>query len=356
MTLLRWFPIVSTMLWLVTPAIGTKANPANLILQPSFLKMSRGTGEAQARISSMNATSWSQGFTSTEVGIYSHSTAPASLPATPVAELIVQRPSSTTNACPPPILSRLTRHKVAAGETLQSIASRYNLIPETLTNLNSALRQGSMPVGREILIPPFNGIRVQAARGSSWQEIAQAYGVRADILYEINGCQRQPRQVFIPGVNWTASGRPAAETYTGFAGYPLPSVAPIALSYGWHRNSSSGQAKFHSGIDLLANPGTPVLAVDTGTVAFAAQQDNYGNLVVINHQGGRQTRYAHLEQLRVRRGQQVNRGDTLGTVGSTGRPDTDKPHLHFEVRYSSPQGWVAQDPEPNLKVRPSARR
>ncbi|MDP8934673.1 MAG: M23 family metallopeptidase, partial [Cyanobacteriota bacterium] len=99
-----------------------------------------------------------------------------------------------------------------------------------------------------------------------------------------------------------------------------------------------------------------VLAVDSGTVAFAGEQDSYGNLVVINHSGGRQTRYAHLSRLSVVTGQQVKTGDKLGMVGATGRPDTDKPHLHFEVRYYSPQGWVAQDPEPNLKARPTAQR
>jgi murein DD-endopeptidase MepM/ murein hydrolase activator NlpD len=248
----------------------------------------------------------------------------------------------------------LTRHKVTAGETLESIANQYNLIPATLIGLNPGLRGGSIAVGREILIPPFNGIRVQAPAGSTWQDLATAYGVRADILYELNGCQQQPQQLFIPGVNWSTQERPRKETYTGFAGYPLPSVAPVALSYGWHENPSTGKATFHSGIDLLANPGTPVLSVDGGTVAFAGQQASYGNLVVVNHQGGRQTRYAHLKYLSVRAGQEVKTGDALGTVGSTGRPDTDKPHLHFEVRYYSPQGWVAQDPEPNLKARPDS--
>jgi murein DD-endopeptidase MepM/ murein hydrolase activator NlpD len=144
------------------------------------------------------------------------------------------------------------------------------------------------------------------------------------------------------------------QNYTGFAGYPLPSGATVALSYGWHQSLTTGKPTFHSGIDLLANPGTPVLSVEDGTVAFAGLQGNYGNLVVVNHQGGRQTRYAHLESVSVTTRQKVKTGDTLGTVGSTGRRDTDKPHLHFEVRYNSPQGWVAQDPEPNLKAKPTA--
>ncbi len=100
-----------------------------------------------------------------------------------------------------------------------------------------------------------------------------------------------------------------------------------------------------------------MLSVEGPTVAFAGEQGGYGNLVVVNHQGGRQTRYyAHLSSVGVWVGQSVKMGDTLGTVGSTGRPDIDKPHLHFEVRYYSPQSWLAPDPEPNLKARPTAQR
>lgn len=306
MKLLSWFPVFSTSLWLVILAVGIEAEAAT--------------------------------------------------PATVAAELIAQSSSPTEKVCPPPVLSSLTRHKVAAGETLQSIANRYNLIPATLLGLNPSLRGGSMPVGKEILIPPFNGIRVEVPAGSRLQDVAAAYGVRTDVLYEVNGCQRQPQQVFVPGVQWSAQASPRRDTYTGFPGYPLPASASVGLSYGWHQNPNTGKAAFHSGVDLLVKAGTAVLAVDAGTVAFAGEQGSYGNLVVINHQGGRQTRYAHLKGVSVAAGKQVRTGDTIGTVGSTGRPDTDQPHLHFEVRYYSSQGWVAQDPEPNLRVRPTAQR
>lgn len=265
--------------------------------------------------------------------------------------------AGTENACPPPVLSSLTRHKVAAGETLDSIANRYNLNPATLTHFNPGLRGGTIPAGREIIIPPFDGIRVQPPAGATWRDIAAAYGVRADVLFEANGCQPQPQQfVFIPAGTGTSGGRRAADSYTGFRGYPLPSTAQIGLNYGWHQNPTTGQSTFHSGIDLVADPGTPVLSVEEGTVAFAEMQGNYGNLIVVNHEGGRQSRYAHLNSMTVKAGQKVGQGETLGTVGSTGNPDIDKPHLHFEVRYNSPLGWVAQDPELHLPTRPTAQR
>jgi murein DD-endopeptidase MepM/ murein hydrolase activator NlpD len=91
---------------------------------------------------------------------------------------------------------------------------------------------------------------------------------------------------------------------------------------------------------------------DSGTVAFVGQEGNYGYLVVINHPRGRQTRYAHLGKIQVQIGQVVKTGDVLGTVGATGKPDLNIPHLHFEVRYQSPVGWVAQDPLIHLQAKP----
>ncbi|MGB5960159.1 MAG: M23 family metallopeptidase [Coleofasciculaceae cyanobacterium] len=271
-------------------------------------------------------------------------------------QLITPSDSPQLKVCQAPLLSRLTRHKVAAGETVASIANKYNLIPATVLGLNPSLKSGKMPLGSEILIPPFNGIRVAVPKGSNWQDVAAAYGMRADILYELNGCQKQPQQVFVPGVSWTTQANARQDTFSGFAGYPMPATATVGLSYGWHQNPNTGQAIFHSGVDLLAKVGTPVLAVEAGTVAFAGTQGSYGNLIVINHEGGRQTRYAHLQDLSVAAGNAVKAGDKIGTVGVTGKPDVDQAHLHFEVRYFSSQGWVAQDPVPNLKAKPSAQR
>ena len=282
---------------------------------------------------------------------------PALLKANAEGNQLIVPTDSAQPKCPPPVLSRLSRHKIVKGETVTTIASKYNLIPATLLGLNPNLKGGKMPVGGEILIPPLNGIAVAVPQGARWQDVAAIYGIRAEVLYELNGCQKQPKQVFVPGINWTIQANARQDnSYSGFAGYPLPAASKVGLSYGWHQNPNTGQAIFHSGVDLLAKEGTPVLAVDAGTVAFASIQGSYGNLIVINHQGGRQTRYAHLKDVSVASGSVVKAGDKIGTVGTSGSPDVEQPHLHFEVRYYSSQGWVAQDPQPNLKAKPTAQR
>ncbi len=273
--------------------------------------------------------------------------------------------AATGGVCPPPILEQLVRHRLKPGETLATIAQRYNLIPATIIGFNPILQQkpeGSVPIGTqlagtELLIPPYNGIRIQAQPNQTWQDLAGIYGVRADVLFEVNGCRVKPTVVFIPGVNWSPRGTPQSSPSIAQAviiGYPLPKPTTIVLGYGWRLHPALGQVAFHSGVDLLAPPNTPVLAVANGTVAFADQQGSYGKLVVLNHDRGIQTRYAQLSDIQVQEGQVVKVGDRLGSTGATGAPSSIEPHLHFEVRYASSLGWVAEDPASYLtKQRPT---
>ncbi len=246
--------------------------------------------------------------------------------------------------CRDPVLSHLTTHKISATDTLESIATQYNLTPTTLILNNPNLDEDSLPVGREIIIPPINGIIVDVPPLANWQDMAEAYGVRSDLLFEVNGCQPIGKQVFVPGINWTTVDVSELANYTGLQGYPLPTEAATGLAYGWQDQPSQAQRLFHSGVDLFAELGTTVLAAEPGLVVFAGREGNYGNLIVINHDKGLQTRYAHLEKILVQPGETVATGQVIGTVGLTGNPDLDVPHLHFEVRYQTPMGWLAQDP------------
>jgi murein DD-endopeptidase MepM/ murein hydrolase activator NlpD len=91
-----------------------------------------------------------------------------------------------------------------------------------------------------------------------------------------------------------------------------------------------GGTRFHSGIDLAAPAGTPVVATSSGRVEMAGWSGGYGILVELDHGGSVETRYAHLSAVAVRPGQQVKAGQVIGYVGSTGR--STGPHLHYETR------------------------
>ncbi|MGI8503948.1 MAG: M23 family metallopeptidase, partial [Hassallia sp.] len=225
----------------------------------------------------------------------------------------------------------------------------YNLMPTTIMGMNPDLRN-RIVVGSEIFIPPYDGIVVEVPRGQTWREVAAKYKIRADALFEVNGCEKNPRVVFVPQGNSSRS-RPVSDSTTAssttpikFTGYPLPQFATVALPYGWQINPSTSEVFFHSGVDLLAAVGTSVQAIAPGTVVFAGNQGTYGNLVIINHAGKLQSRYAHLENIKVSVGQQVKQKDEIGTVGTTGKPSSTQAHLHFEIRSSSDLGWVAKDP------------
>lgn len=119
----------------------------------------------------------------------------------------------------------------------------------------------------------------------------------------------------------------------------IPAIQPVperylrtmASGYGVRVDPIYGTMKFHEGMDFSAPVGTPVYATADGTVATAARQGLYGNLIEINHGYNYMTRYAHLSRIDVRPGQTVHRGDRIGLVGSTGK--STGPHLHYEVRY-----------------------
>lgn len=132
--------------------------------------------------------------------------------------------------------------------------------------------------------------------------------------------------------------------------FPLAIPSPITSLFGWRVHPISGEQRIHTGTDIAAPLGTPVIAAMTGRVLLADFLGGYGMTVAIEHaQGTQQTLYAHLSELFVKPGEQVKQGTVIGRVGSTG--NSTGPHLHFELRQQLPDGsWVAQDAGQSLEV------
>ncbi len=103
----------------------------------------------------------------------------------------------------------------------------------------------------------------------------------------------------------------------------------VSSGFGRRVDPISGRMSMHTGLDFAAPRGTPIYAVGAGVVTFAGRNGAYGNMVEVTHGGGYKTRYAHAHTLNVAKGDLVQKGQEIATVGSTGR--STGPHLHLEV-------------------------
>jgi len=123
-----------------------------------------------------------------------------------------------------------------------------------------------------------------------------------------------------------------------------PVEGPVTGSFGERIDPFNGEGAFHSGIDIGAVYGQPILAPADGTVEFADFMGGYGRAVIIDHGHGITTRYGHMKSFAVFPGQHIHRGDTIGYVGDSGR--STGPHLHYEVRIND----VPVNPHKYLRV------
>lgn len=123
--------------------------------------------------------------------------------------------------------------------------------------------------------------------------------------------------------------------------FPLSIPAVITSAFGWRVHPVTGQSRLHTGTDLGAPMGTPVLAAFSGRVEAADEMGGYGLAIVLQHAEDTQTLYAHLSEMFVKPGETVQQGQVIGRVGSTGM--STGPHLHFEYLKRTPDGWRAMD-------------
>ncbi|MDW8098586.1 MAG: M23 family metallopeptidase [Anaerolineae bacterium] len=245
----------------------------------------------------------------------------------------------------------IIRYVVMPGDTLIGIAKKFGISPNTVKWANELeLNPDLLRVGQELIILPVSGVYHVVAKGDTLTQIARRYKVQPEaiVAYKPNGLKdlNEPLPVgkvlIIPGGEkpWVApyvsaySG-PISKTVGKATGrFVRPATGRITSLFGSMRGRSR-----HTGLDIATWPGSPVLASDSGYVAFAGwDRTGYGNLVVIDHGNGYITYYAHLSKIFVKRGDSVAQGQRIGAVGCSGR--CTGPHLHFEVR----ENGVPRDP------------
>jgi len=240
-------------------------------------------------------------------------------------------------------------YTIQAGDTVQSIAALFGLQPTTIMWANPAIEDAPdlLRIGQEVIILPIDGAYHEVAEGDTLESIAEKYEVESKAIAtcDYNHLQTSDyafsldypitegmwlivpggKKPYVPKVVTTYTGS-VPEGARGTGRFQWPVLGQITQGY-WYG---------HRAIDIGASTGSAVLAADGGFISFAGWTDvGYGYLVVIDHANGFATYYAHLSNIYVFSGQAVERGQVIGAVGSTGW--STGPHLHFEVRYYSAQ-------------------
>jgi murein DD-endopeptidase MepM/ murein hydrolase activator NlpD len=109
-----------------------------------------------------------------------------------------------------------------------------------------------------------------------------------------------------------------------------PVRGPLNSRFGMRPSPWTGEHEFHRGLDISAHRGTPVLAPASGTVFFAGNGGEYGTTLILDHGRDLRSLYGHLQEIRVKQGERIERGQLIALTGNTGR--TSGPHLHYEIQ------------------------
>ena len=226
---------------------------------------------------------------------------------------------------------------VARGDTLYSISRKYSTPVNDLAVMNKLTPPFELSVGQKLRVP--NLAEASMARNS---KTVTANVVKTEVKGVVAEKQTTTTTVAAQPVKKISSDPTkklptiSARSSSKFA---WPVRGKILSAYGAKSNGL-----FNDGINISATRGTAVKAAENGVVAYAGNEvKGMGNLVIVQHDGGWMTVYAHMDSMNVRRGHKVSVGQKIGTVGETGK--VDSPQLHFEIR----KGTKAYNPYSYLK-------
>lgn len=238
-------------------------------------------------------------------------------------------------------ISVYTVHK---GDTLAGIAKMYGVTVNTILWAND-LKNGTIKEGQELVILPIAGVRHKVAKGDTIASIAKKYKADASEIAQYNNISSDSPlavgdTIVVPDgeiATPTASvAKSTKATKTTSNPYRGGSGADLGGYYDWPVDGGIVTQGIHgyNGVDIGAPTGTNILSAAAGTVIIAngsgGWNGGYGNYVVIQHDNGTQTLYAHMSRVLTAPGTRVAQDSVIGKVGSTGK--ATGPHLHFEVR------------------------
>lgn len=242
---------------------------------------------------------------------------------------------------------RVYPHTVSEGETLASLASRYNINVDTIKWAND-LKSDIIKPGQTLDIPPVIGIVYKVVGGDNIYTIAKKYNVDAQNIVNFpfndfadpDTFQLTPGQtLYVPDGTVVEKAAPqqsqlryVAKAQAGVQGtssFIWPTTGSITTYPVW----------YHMALDIANSAAPAIIASDTGTITYTGcLAYGYGCHIIVDHGNGYQTLYAHLSVIEASAGQVVSKGQRIGVMGSTGR--STGTHLHFEIR----SGGAQQNP------------
>ena len=242
-------------------------------------------------------------------------------------------------------------HTIAAGESLYTIARKYDVTTQAIVHANGLSSPDRIVVGQKVIIPGrsdlVNTASVQVASASPQAATAVLPAARPTSLAAPNVLQTAAAPA--PAAAPAATPVQAAPTPAPTQVAAVPAAEPVSSGSDKFRWPVSGRvitdfaASRGTGINIDVPEGSTVKAAENGTVIYVGSGvEGYGNLVLIRHPNGYVSAYAHLASMSVAKGAVVNRGDAIGAVGQTG--SVSRPQLHFELR----KGATPVDPVPLL--------
>lgn len=230
--------------------------------------------------------------------------------------------------------TQISIYVVKEGDTLSGIADMFDVSVNTIKWSNNISPKGTIRVGQTLTILPITGIKYTVKKGDTLASIAKAHhGDVTEIANynNIEGGLVVGNEILIPNGEITAPPAPKVKTVASqgassasYAGYYMRPISGGTRTQGIHG---------YNGVDLASTVGTPIMAAAAGDVIIAKQggwNGGYGSYVVIRHDNGTQTLYAHALSVSVGVGERVSQGQVIGAVGNSGR--STGAHVHFEIR------------------------
>ncbi len=225
---------------------------------------------------------------------------------------------------------------VQRNDTAYSISKRHNIPLQTFLNANKLKAPYKLHVGQKLIVPKSKYYKVQ--KGDTLYSISRENDVSLTSLtsmneikapYRISVGQRLILPHASPKKSYSLSTPPKYNQKIpsrSSSKFMKPVNGKIISSFGAKTNGLH-----NDGINISAKKGTPIKAAENGVVVYSSNKiKGLGNIILIKHEGGWVTTYAHLEKVSVKKGDSVKKGGIIGTVGSTG--SVNSPQLHFEIR------------------------